>query len=48
MTGLHRDERRRTMPLPDATLNAGDVIVLQGPLSTLPARLRFGPSGKWS
>ena len=30
VTGVHRDERRRTMPLPDATLNAGDVLILEG------------------
>jgi di/tricarboxylate transporter len=30
VTGLHRGERRRTMPLPDATLNAGDVLILEG------------------
>ena len=30
VTGLHRGERRRTIPLPDATLNAGDVLILEG------------------
>ena len=30
VTGVHRGERRRTMPLPDATLNAGDVLILEG------------------
>jgi di/tricarboxylate transporter len=30
VTGLHRGERRRTVPLPDATLNAGDVLILEG------------------
>lgn len=30
ITGLHRGERRQTKPLPDATLNANDVIILEG------------------
>ena len=30
VTGLHRGERRRTIPLPDATLNVGDIIILEG------------------
>ncbi len=30
VTGVHRGERRRTMPLPDARLNAGDVLILEG------------------
>jgi di/tricarboxylate transporter len=30
VTGVHRDERRRAIPLPDATLNAGDVLILEG------------------
>jgi di/tricarboxylate transporter len=30
VTGVHRAERRRTMPLPDAALNAGDVLILEG------------------
>jgi di/tricarboxylate transporter len=30
VTGLHRGERRRTVPLPDASLNAGDVLILEG------------------
>lgn len=30
ITGLHREERRRTIPLPDATLKAGDVLMLEG------------------
>jgi di/tricarboxylate transporter len=30
VTGLHRDERRRAVPLPDALLQAGDVLILEG------------------
>jgi di/tricarboxylate transporter len=30
VTGLHRGERRRTVPLPDAALHAGDVLILEG------------------
>jgi di/tricarboxylate transporter len=30
VTGLHRGERRRILPLPDATLNAGDIVILEG------------------
>jgi di/tricarboxylate transporter len=30
VTGLHRGERRRTVPLPDAGLRAGDVLILEG------------------
>ena len=30
VTGLHRGERHRAMPLPDALLNAGDVLSLEG------------------
>jgi len=30
VTGVHRGERRRTVPLPDASLNAGDVLILEG------------------
>jgi di/tricarboxylate transporter len=30
VTGLHRGERRRTVPLPDAVLHAGDVLILEG------------------
>lgn len=30
VTGLHRGEVRRTMPLPDAVLDAGDVLILKG------------------
>ncbi len=30
VTGLHRGERRRTVPLPDALLNAGDILILEG------------------
>jgi di/tricarboxylate transporter len=30
VTGLHRGERRRILPLPDAPLNAGDVLILEG------------------
>ena len=30
VTAVHRGERRRTVPLPDATLNAGDVLILEG------------------
>jgi di/tricarboxylate transporter len=30
ITGVHRGERRRTIPLPDAELHAGDVLILEG------------------
>ncbi|HEX9931793.1 MAG TPA: SLC13 family permease [Allosphingosinicella sp.] len=30
VTGLHRGEVRRTVPLPDARINAGDVLILKG------------------
>nr|WP_295375061.1 SLC13 family permease [uncultured Sphingosinicella sp.] len=30
VTGLHRGERRRIMPLPDASLHGGDVLMLEG------------------
>jgi di/tricarboxylate transporter len=30
VTGLHRGERRQTMPLPDAIIDAGDVLILKG------------------
>jgi di/tricarboxylate transporter len=30
VTGLHRGERRRILPLPDALLAAGDVLILEG------------------
>lgn len=30
VTGLHRGERRRIRPLPDALLSAGDVLILEG------------------
>jgi di/tricarboxylate transporter len=30
VTGLHRGERRRTIPLPDAVLNGGDILILEG------------------
>jgi di/tricarboxylate transporter len=30
VTGLHRGERRRAVPLPDARLTAGDVLILEG------------------
>lgn len=30
VTGLHRGERRRILPLPDAVLAAGDVLILEG------------------
>jgi di/tricarboxylate transporter len=30
VTGLHRGERRPARPLPDATLNANDVLILEG------------------
>ncbi len=30
VTGLHRGERRRILPLPDAILAAGDVLILEG------------------
>jgi len=30
ITGLHRGERRRTIPLPDAVLNGGDILILEG------------------
>jgi di/tricarboxylate transporter len=30
VTCLHRGERRRAVPLPDATLDAGDVLILEG------------------
>jgi len=30
VTGLHRDEHRRAVPLPDAVINAGDTLILEG------------------
>ncbi|HLL58581.1 MAG TPA: SLC13 family permease, partial [Allosphingosinicella sp.] len=30
ITGLHRGERRRIIPLPDALLNGGDILILEG------------------
>jgi di/tricarboxylate transporter len=30
VTGLHREERRRTVPLPDAAMHAGDIVILEG------------------
>jgi di/tricarboxylate transporter len=30
VTGLHRGERRQTLPLPDAVIDAGDVLILKG------------------
>ncbi|MEA3040541.1 MAG: hypothetical protein QOC65_30 [Sphingomonadales bacterium] len=30
VTGLHRGEVRRTVPLPDAVIDAGDVLILKG------------------
>jgi di/tricarboxylate transporter len=30
VTGLHREERRRMRPLPDALIRAGDVLILEG------------------
>jgi di/tricarboxylate transporter len=30
VTGLHRGNRRQTIPLPDAMINAGDILILKG------------------